>query len=114
MAGTIDLIQRCYLGIEMRANILHFDPVLPEGLGRVRVRVRYRRQVLDVEVDRDVLKISSRLFTAGRITVGYRGHFRDVAPGETYEFRLLKPEERDRDENHAARMFEAADARSSS
>ena len=54
MAGVIDLVQRCYLGIEMRANVLHFDPALPAGLGRVKVRLRYRRQILDVEVDHDL------------------------------------------------------------
>lgn len=102
MAGVIDLVQRCYLGIEMRANVLHFDPALPSGLGRVKVRLRYRRQILDVEADRERLKISSRQFTAAPITVAYRGYFRDVAPGDSYEFLLLKPEERLRDENHPA------------
>lgn len=99
MAGVIDLVQRCYLGIEMRANVLHFDPALPHGLGRVKLRLHYRRQILDVEADHDLLRINSRPFTAHPITIAYRGHFRDVAPGETYEFRLLKPEERNRDEN---------------
>jgi alpha,alpha-trehalase len=99
MAGTIDLIQRCYIGIEMRANILHFNPVLPDDLDRVQVQLRYRRQVLDVEVTHEVLRISSRSFTVAPITIAYRGHFRDVAPGDTYEFRLLKPRERNRDEN---------------
>jgi Glycosyl hydrolase family 65, C-terminal domain len=74
---------------------------LPAGLGRVKVRIRYRRQVLEIAVDRDLLRIRSRPFTAGPITVAYRGHFRDVAPGDSYEFRLLKPEDRDRDENRA-------------
>jgi alpha,alpha-trehalase len=103
MAGVIDLVQRCYLGIEMRGSVLHFDPALPTGLGRVKVRLRYRRQILDIEVDRDLLRIRSRPFTANPITIAYRGHFRDVAPGDTYEFRLLKPEELDRDENRAVR-----------
>ena len=111
MAGTIDLIQRCYLGIEMRANVLHFDPVLPNDLRSVKLRLRYRRQMLGVEVDHDVLKISSYSFTTAPITIAYRGHFRDVAPGDTYEFRLLKPEERDRDENRAARSSPRATAR---
>lgn len=102
MAGTIDLIQRCYVGIETRANVLHFNPALPMDLGAICVKLRYRRQVLDVEASHETLKISSRSFTASPITIAYRGHFRDVAPGETYEFRLLKPEERDRDENRDA------------
>ncbi len=104
MAGTIDLVQRCYLGIEMRANVLHFDPVFPRDLEYVRVRLRYRRQTLDVEVDHDVLRITSRALTALPITVACRGQFREVAPGDTYEFRLLKPEDRDRDENRSDRL----------
>jgi trehalose/maltose hydrolase-like predicted phosphorylase len=102
MAGTIDLIERCYLGIEMRANVLYFDPALPADLGSVKVRLRYRRQILDIEAGHDVLKICSRAIAANPITVAYRGRFRDVAPGDSYKFRLLKPEERDRDENRAA------------
>ncbi len=101
MAGTVDLIQRCYLGVEMRENVLHLDPVLPVDLNCVTVRLRYRRQILDVEATHDRLRVTSRAFAANLVTLAYRGHFRDVAPGDTYEFRLLKPEERERDENRA-------------
>jgi alpha,alpha-trehalase len=59
--------------------------------------------VLEVEANHDRLRISSRPFTAGPITIAYRGHYRDVVPGDIYSFRLLKPEERDRDENRTAR-----------
>jgi alpha,alpha-trehalase len=102
MAGTIDLIQRCYLGLELRANVLYFDPVLPDELARINVHVRYRRQVLAVEVTHEVLRIRSTSFTVAPITIAYRGHFRDVAPGDTCEFRLLTPQERNRDENRPA------------
>ena len=103
MAGTIDLVERCYLGIGTRANVLHLDPMLPEELGCIRAKLRYRRQVLDIEATHECLRISSRSFTTSPITVAYRGHFRDLAPGDAYEFRLLKPEEKDRDENRRAR-----------
>ena len=73
--------------------------VLPDELTRVKVHVRYRRQVLAVEVTQEVLRISSRSFTVAPITIAYRGHFRDVAPGDTCEFRLFTPRERQRDEN---------------
>ena len=99
MAGTVDLVQRCYLGIEMRTNVLHFDPALPDGISRVKVRLRYRRQILDVESDHEKLTLSSLPVPAGPVTVAYRGRVRDVTPGDTYEFRLLRPEDRDRNEN---------------
>ncbi|HKK50195.1 MAG TPA: glycosyl hydrolase family 65 protein, partial [Myxococcota bacterium] len=94
MAGTVDLMHRCYTGLESRGNVLHFNPCLPSDLERVRFQVRYRHQVLDVDVSRSLLTISSRPFAALPITVAYRGHFRDLSPGDRCCFRLLKPEER--------------------
>jgi len=102
MAGTVDLIQRCFVGIETRANVLYFDPSLPDDLNAIRATVRYRRHALDVEATHDVLRIVSRPVAALPITVAYRGHFRVVSPGDVYEFRLLKPEERNRNENPRA------------
>jgi hypothetical protein len=93
------------IGIEMCANALHFDPALPDNLHHIKVQLRYRRQVLDIEVDHDALRIGSRSFTSTPIEVAYRGHYRDLAPGEVCQFRLLKPEDRDRDEN---RIMKAA------
>jgi hypothetical protein len=55
------------------------------------------------EADHDVLKIASRSFADAPITTAYRSHYRAVTPGDTYGFQLLKPEERDRDENKKAR-----------
>jgi len=99
MAGTIDLVQGCYTGLEMRANNLHFNPVLPDQLHRLKFQMRYRRHKLTVEINHDLLKVTSASFNISPITISYRAEVRDLAPGGTIEFRLLKPEERDRDEN---------------
>jgi alpha,alpha-trehalase len=108
MAGTIDLIQRRYIGIEMRANTLHFDPALADNLRQIKVMLRNRRQMLDIEVDHDTLQITSRSFTSVPIEVAYRGHYRDLSPGEVCQFRLLKPEDRDRDENQTMKSAKEA------
>ncbi len=89
MAGTVDLIQRCYTGIEPRANVLTFNPRLPDELTRLRTTVRYRGQTLDLEVTHDKLFVASRPFTAYPITIAYRGQVRDISPGQRYEFRLV-------------------------
>jgi alpha,alpha-trehalase len=99
MAGTVDLLQRCYLGIEMRANVLHFDPALPDDLHRIRTRLHYRGQSIDVDADHNALRVTGTSVAAAPITISYRGSYRDVAPGDTCEFRLLRPDERERDEN---------------
>jgi len=91
MAGSIDILQRCYTGIEPRANVLHLNPRLPEQLDRLEMRIRYRRQILDVEVDHAYLRITSRQFAAAPITIAYRGQFREMSPGDAYTFRLIRP-----------------------
>jgi alpha,alpha-trehalase len=35
-------------------------------------------------------------------------HYRDLAPGETCQFRLLNPDDRDRDENRAMKAAKEA------
>jgi alpha,alpha-trehalase len=89
MAGTVDLIHRCYTGIEARGNTLHFNPCLPSDLERIHLRLRYRRQLLDIEVTQEMLTIASRSFAALPIAIAYRGHYRDLSPGERCRFRLL-------------------------
>ena len=102
MAGTVDLVESGYVGVETRANVLHFNPVLPDDLRRLTMRLHYRRQCLEVEVDHEVLRVSSGTFGNWPITIAYRGHYRDMMPGDVYAFRLLRPGERDRDENRPA------------
>ncbi len=99
MAGTLDLLHRCYLGIETRANVLHFDPAMPREVDRLAVLLRYRRHKLEVEATPQTLTVGSRPVAAAPITIGYRGRFRELAPGSTFVFQLLTPDDKDRDEN---------------
>jgi alpha,alpha-trehalase len=94
MAGTLDLVQRCLTGIETRANVLHFNPALPEPLRRVELELRYRGHELRVTVTHDLLRVASEPVTAEPITLAYRGHFRDLSPGQTWTVPLLRPEEK--------------------
>ena len=103
MAGTVDLIQRCYTGAEPRANVLTFNPRLPDELIRLRTTFRYRGHTLDLDVSHDTLKVSSRPFTAYPITIAYRGHVREVSPGQSYAFRLVPPKPQDRPGKDRAR-----------
>ena len=48
MAGTLDLLQRCYLGLELRGDGLSVDPSLPDRLGSLSMRVQVRGTVHDI------------------------------------------------------------------
>jgi alpha,alpha-trehalase len=92
MAGSVDIVHRCFTGFEARGGTLHFNPVLPENMRCLRMCVSYRRQRLEVEVTHERLVIRSRPVTALPVMVAYRGHYRRIAPGESHEFRLLDRE----------------------
>ena len=43
MAGTVDLLQRGFTGMETRGDVLGLDPLLPDALAGLGFRLRYRR-----------------------------------------------------------------------
>ena len=94
MAGCVDLVQRCYTGVEVRANMLSFNPWLPEELGGLRVAFHYRGHTLNVTVSHDELEVASRQCMAQPIPIAYRGHVRGMSPGQTYRFQLIRPVEK--------------------
>jgi trehalose/maltose hydrolase-like predicted phosphorylase len=59
MAGTVDLLQRCFTGLELRGGALHFHPVLPDELQRLAFRLRYRQHSLRVDLTQNALTVES-------------------------------------------------------
>jgi len=96
MAGTVDLVQRNYLGIETRGGVLHFNPTLPVEVDCLKVQLRYRRHRLDVRATHETLSVFSHPEVAPMIEIAYRSHHRKLNPGDRREFRLLRPEDRSR------------------
>ncbi len=90
MAGTLDLLNRCYLGIETRGNVLHLDPALPDSLERLRSVLRYRQHKLVVEATHDTVSVRSHPLVAPPITVAYRGRVYELSPGLDFTFSLVR------------------------
>ena len=75
MAGTVDLIQRCYTGLEFRGEAVHVNPRIPPELGCLRMKIRVRGSVIAVAAE------------PGKISIGRE-------PGEDGDVRLIHREER--------------------
>jgi trehalose/maltose hydrolase-like predicted phosphorylase len=88
MAGTVDLVQRGHTGIVTREGVLWFNPCLPEEWVKLRMRLRYREQSLEVEVGRTKLIVHSIAGPEKPIRVGYREKVRKLGGGEAVEFNL--------------------------
>jgi alpha,alpha-trehalase len=88
MAGTVDLIQRCYLGIETRQDRLQLNPYLPSELKEVQFDVLYRHHWVNLLVKSNRLTVSTRPTALAPITIGFRGDTFELAPGQTLQFDL--------------------------
>jgi len=60
MAGTVDLVQRVWTGIEAKDDVLRLNPELPQDIGRLDMRIRYRGHTLDLRLTRDTLTVRGR------------------------------------------------------
>jgi alpha,alpha-trehalase len=88
MASTVDIVQRCYSGLETRGDVLLFDPRLPAELKRLKFRLEYRRHLIEVEIDRERMHLVSRTSDVGSISIGHRGRMFTLEPGGTLEVLL--------------------------
>ena len=91
MAGTVDLVQRGFTGIETREGVLWLDPRLPEELTRVRFKIRYRRHWgLEIEVTKDRIRVSARPGDADPMKLGIAGEIVELRAGSTVERALRR------------------------
>jgi alpha,alpha-trehalase len=83
MAGTVDILQRCYTGIELRGDVLTLKPRLPDALRRLRLFVRYRGQSLIIELESDSVRVQAMACQAPSIRVVVDGKTYELAASET-------------------------------
>lgn len=88
MGGTVDLIQRCYTGVEARNDVLWLNPVLPEELDELCLRFRYRGHSLELRFGKERVEVHSRPSCAASIQIGFKEKTFDLTPGGSLEFTL--------------------------
>ena len=91
MAGTADILLRCYTGIETRGNVLWLNPRLPDEVGRLRMTLRYRQRRLTLEADHEQVRIEAQPGPGPTLRIGVVDEVRELGPGETCTY-PIKPE----------------------
>jgi alpha,alpha-trehalase len=86
MAGTVDLLQRAYTGLDTREEVLWLDPSLPTELSELRLKLCYRRHWgLEIEITRDRVRVSARPADIYPIRVGIKNEVIQLYAGATVE-----------------------------
>ncbi|MCY7288429.1 MAG: hypothetical protein LH624_09330 [Cryobacterium sp.] len=88
MAGSIDMVVRCYTGLEIRADMLWLHPVLPKELAEVTFSINYREQPIRLELTPGNLRLQLRAGGATPIRVRVEGQEATLSPGQTRDFPL--------------------------
>ncbi len=73
MAGTLDIIQRCYSGLEIRDDVLWFNPRLPEDIKQMNYHLRYRGHWMKLGINHQKLSIIFDKGWANPVTIGVKG-----------------------------------------
>jgi len=89
MAGSVDLLQRCFTGLETRGGVLRFNPQWPEQLGTFSCRLNFRGNDIIVRISSTLLRVSAVSDDVPEIQVNCRGQLLTLRPGESVEFELL-------------------------
>ena len=85
MAGTLDLLQRCYTGLEVRDDVLWLNPQLPTGLRRLAFTILYRGQLVGLEFAGEGVTVTSQTSKAAPISVGIGARIMDLPAGGRLE-----------------------------
>jgi trehalose/maltose hydrolase-like predicted phosphorylase len=86
MAGTVDLVQRCYAGMNTQDGTLHLNPRLPAAIGELRLGLRYRGHWgIDLVCRQDRLKVTLRPGAALPIRIAPGDQEVLIQPGDSWE-----------------------------
>ncbi len=106
MAGTLDLMQRAYLGTEILGDVLTFDPVMIDRLDGLHLAMQFRRAHITVSLTGAKLTVDA-LADGYRATikVGVGGEVRELRGGDSVTFMLdgARPSGKRRTEHTSAR-----------
>jgi trehalose/maltose hydrolase-like predicted phosphorylase len=89
MAGTLDVVQRCYAGTHIRDDVLYFDPRLPGELGGLSFPMQFRETSILVTLSRGRLTLTAHPEGASHpVRAGIPGDVRELCPGDQVVFEL--------------------------
>ncbi len=88
MAGTVDMILRCYSGIVTRANTLWFNPRLPEEISSLNYCIEYRKSRVYVSISSKALKLEIQEDAREAVQIGFHKETFQMQPGEKRELKL--------------------------
>jgi alpha,alpha-trehalase len=88
MAGTVDILQRCYTGLEFHDDILYLNPHIPEDLPKLSMKIKYRGNWFEIDMTSDAMTINCDHCELAATKVAFQGKIHLLKPGQTVTFEV--------------------------
>ncbi len=88
MAGTVDLVLRGYSGMEIREDVLWFNPRLPEELKEITFHLRYRSHWIKMHITQKKISVDFDRGWANPVEIGIKGKKYTFKKDDYKEFNL--------------------------
>ena len=86
MAGSVDVLQRCFAGVETRGDTLWLNPYWPPHLGTLEFVIRYREHPLTLRITGKAIQVSAGPGRQPPLQLCCRGETTTLSPGEVATF----------------------------
>jgi trehalose 6-phosphate phosphatase len=86
MAGSVDVLHRCFAGVEMRGDTLRLNPFWPRELGTLTFTMRYREHSMTLRITGKEVQVSADTGTGPPIRLHCHGEIVMLGPGESVVF----------------------------
>src|SRR5690606_33560139 len=86
MAGTVDIIQRCYTGMEIREDALWLNPRLPDEIKEINFQILYRSHWIRLKVFQKKIHIQFDKGWAEPVKMNISGRIKTFDKNESAEF----------------------------
>ncbi|MFO8140560.1 MAG: glycosyl hydrolase family 65 protein [Marinobacter sp.] len=90
MAGTVDILQRCYTGLEFHDDILFLNPHIPDDLPKLSMKVKYQGNWFDIAISSETMTITSDRCEGEATKISFQDTVHALKPGDTLVFDLGK------------------------
>lgn len=88
MAGTVDMIQRCYTAIEIGEDYLCINPLLPSEIKCMKLRIRYRGHWIKLNITQKKLIINFETGWSDKVNICVKNNVYSFEQGDIKEFDL--------------------------
>ncbi len=88
MAGSVDIVQRCYTGMEFHNDIIYFNPTIPEEIHKLKMKIKYRGTWFDIVVTPESLVLSCARQKDGKVKTCFRSKIYELEPSKILTFKI--------------------------